>query len=83
MHPHEVEFQIRNLSTAGNYKRAESILIELKNYSGPISENQLSRFYFAIITTGYNCYNCKAHIIKIILSKLDKYQYDEILEIID
>ncbi len=88
MHPHEVEFQIRNLSMAGNYKRAESILIELKNYSGPISDDQLSRFYFAVITNEqvYKCYNCKAH-IKVILAKykdkLDKSQYDEIAEIIN
>ena len=31
MHPHEVEFRIRNLLMECNYKMAESILIELKN----------------------------------------------------
>ena len=31
MHPHEVEFRIRNLLMESNYKIAESILIELKN----------------------------------------------------
>jgi len=39
-------------------------------------------FILQLLQTGYNCYNCKAH-IKIILAKLDKYQYGEILEIID
>ncbi len=46
MHPHEVEFQIRNLVQAGNYKRAESILIGLKNYSGELTKDQLSRICF-------------------------------------
>ena len=88
MHPHEVEFQIRNLSMASNYKMAESILIELKNYSGKLSYDQILRFYFAVITNEqvYKCYNCKGH-LNVILQKykddMDKSQYDEILEIIN
>ena len=88
MYPHEVEFQIRNLSTASNYKRAESILIELKNYSGKLTDDQISRFYFAVITNEqiYKCYNCKSH-LNVILHKykddMDKSQYGEILEIIN
>ena len=67
---------------------AERILVELKNYSGPISENQISRFYFAVITNEqvYKCYNCKGH-LKIIITKysdfIDDSQYGDILEIID
>ncbi len=30
MHLHDVEFQIRNLSVAGNYKRSEKILWNLR-----------------------------------------------------
>ena len=88
MHPHELEFKIRNLSMVHNYRAAERILIELKNYSGPISEDQISRFCFAVITNEqvYNCYNCKGH-LKIIITKykdlIDDSQYEEILEIIN
>ncbi|MBE6505456.1 MAG: hypothetical protein IJH63_09235 [Methanobrevibacter sp.] len=88
MHPHEVEFKIRNLSTVSNYRGAERILIELKNYSGPIDEDQLSRFCFAVITNEqvYNCYNCKGY-LNIILNKykdkIDESQYEEIEEIIN
>jgi|GEM_PF-5819772 len=88
MHPHEVEFKIRNLSTVSNYRGAERILIELKNYSGPIDEDQLSRFCFVVITNEqvYNCYNCKGY-LNIILNKykdkIDESQYEEIEEIIN
>ena len=70
MHPHEVEFQIRNLSRVHTFKGAESILIELKNYSGKLTEDQLSRLCFAAITNEqiYKCYNCKHH-LKVILKK--------------
>ncbi|WP_407432794.1 hypothetical protein [Methanobrevibacter sp.] len=88
MHSHELEFKIRNLSTVNNYRGAERILIELKNYSGPISEDQISRFCFAVITNEqvYNCYNCKGY-LKIIITKyrdlIDDSQYEDILEIIN
>ena len=88
MHPHELEFKIRNLSMVNNYRAAERILIELKNYSGPISEDQISRFCFAVITNEqvYKCYNCKGH-LKIIITKyrnlIDDSQYEDLLEIID
>lgn len=39
-------------------------------------------FILQLLQTGYNCYNCKAH-IKVILANSDKFQHDEILEIID
>ncbi len=83
-----MEFKIRNLSMVNNYRVAERILIELKNYSGPISETQISRFCFAVITNEqvYNCYNCKGH-LKIIITRyrnlIDDSQYEDILEIID
>ena len=49
---------------ASNYKMQEIILIELKNYSGKLSDDQISRFYFEIITNEqiYKCYNCKGHL---------------------
>lgn len=84
MHPHEVEIRIRDLFAANNYKHAESILIELKNYSGDYSHDQLSRICFAAITNEqiYNCYHCKAH-LKILLKKhedkIDEAQYKEVL----
>ena len=84
MHPHEVEFQIRNLSRVHTFKGAESILIELKNYSGKLTEDQLSRLCFAAITNEqiYKCYNCKHH-LKIILKKneenIDEDQYAEVI----
>ena len=83
-----MEFKIRNLSMVNNYRAAERILIELKNYSGPISETQISRFCFAVITNEqvYKCYNCKGH-LKIIINRyrnlIDDSQYEDILEIID
>ncbi len=83
-----MEFKIRNLSMVNNYRVAERILIELKNYSGPISETQISRFCFAVITNEqvYKCYNCKGH-LKIIITRyrnlIDDSQYEDILEIID
>ena len=83
-----MEFKIRNLSMVNNYRAAERILIELKNYSGPISEDQISRFCFAVITNEqvYKCYNCKGH-LKIIINRyrnlIDDSQYEDILEIID
>ncbi len=85
MHPHEVEFQIRNLVRASNYRGAETILIELKNYSGKLTEDQLSRICFAALTNEqiYNCYNCKGHLM-VLLKKnqdsIDKSQYDEVLK---
>ena len=87
MHPHELELKIRNLSTVCNYRSAERILIEIKNYSGSISEDQISRFCFAVITNEqvYKCYNCKVH-LKIIITKykdiIDDSQYEGIIEII-
>lgn len=84
----DVEYQIRNLSRVSSFKGAESILIELKNYSGSLTEDQLSRFYFAVIANEqvYKCYNCKGY-LKIILNKfkddMDKSQYEEIQEIIN
>ena len=83
-----MEFKIRNLSMVNNYRAAERILIELKNYSSPISETQISRFCFAVITNEqvYKCYNCKGH-LKIIITRymnlIDDSQYGDILEIID
>lgn len=85
MHPHEVEFQIRNLVQASNYRYAESILIELKKYSGELTKNQLSRICFAALTNEqiYNCYICKDH-LKVLLKKnqdnIDESQYNEVLE---
>ena len=84
MKAHEVDFQIRNLSMANTYKRAESILIEIKNYSGEFSEDQLSRICFAAITNEqiYKCYNCKPH-LKVILkkhqAKIDKSMYEDVI----
>lgn len=85
MHPHEVEFQIRNLVRANNYRNAESILIELKNYNGNFTEDQLSRICFAALTNEqiYNCYNCKDH-LKVLLKKnqdnIDESQYSKVLK---
>ncbi len=85
MHPHEVEFKIRDLFAANNFKRAESILIEFKNFSGEFTPDQLSRICFAAITNEqiYNCFYCKGH-LKILLKKnedkIDESQYMEVLE---
>ena len=85
MHPHEVEIQIRKLVAVNSFKSAEVILIELKNYSGELSSDQLSRICFAAITNEqiYKCYNCKNH-LKIIFKKnegnLDKSQSEEVMK---
>lgn len=88
MHPHEVDVKLSELNRANNYKRAEYILIEFKNYSGKLTPDQASRLCFAALTNEqiYNCFHCKDH-LKIILKKneesLDEAQYKEVLEKID
>ncbi|MBR0270507.1 MAG: hypothetical protein IJQ68_00710 [Methanobrevibacter sp.] len=88
MHPHEVDVKIRNLNRVNTFKGAESLLIELKNYSVKYTPDQMSRICFAAITNEqiYKCYNCKAH-LKVILKKneknLDEAQYREVLSKID
>jgi hypothetical protein len=88
MHPHEVDVRLSELNRANTYKRAELLLIEFKNYSGKLTEDQLSRLCFAAITNEqiYNCFHCKSH-LKVILKKneenLDESQYNEVMEKID
>ena len=88
MHPHEVDVRLSELNRANTYKRAESLLIEFKNYSGKLTEDQLSRLCFAAITNEqiYNCFHCKGH-LKVILKKneenMDEAQYKEVIEKID
>ena len=49
MHLNDVEFQIRNLSVAGNNKRAGKNIIGLNNYSGFLSDGHFPDFILLLL----------------------------------